>query len=80
MALGGCCRSVPLLHRLRPEDAERSAGDEAALQIEGVVDGGVAGKHPLRGTSGFEALQLAFASPTGWCEFSARLFWRRPCS
>jgi hypothetical protein len=27
------------------------------------VDGGVAGEHALRGTGGFEALQLSFASP-----------------
>jgi hypothetical protein len=30
-----------LLHSLGPEDAQRTAGDEMALEVEGVVDGGI---------------------------------------
>ena len=44
------------------EDAERAAGCEIALDVESVLDGGVNGQEPLRGTWRFEALHLALAS------------------
>jgi hypothetical protein len=38
---------VPLLHRLKSEKAQRSAGDQMALNIERVVDGGMHGEEAL---------------------------------
>jgi hypothetical protein len=38
----------PLFCRLGSEAAERSAGDEVALDVERVVDGGVDGQKALR--------------------------------
>jgi hypothetical protein len=35
---------VPLLYRLGSEEAERAAGDQMALNIEGVVNGGMHGQ------------------------------------
>ncbi len=32
-------RRTPLLHRLRPEGAQRATGDQVALDVEGVVNG-----------------------------------------
>ena len=51
-----------------------------ALDVEGVLDGGVNGQEALGGSGRFETLHLALASSCGWCEFSARLFLRKPCS
>jgi hypothetical protein len=36
-----------LLRRFAPENAQRATGDEAALEIERVVDGGVGGEEAL---------------------------------
>jgi hypothetical protein len=52
----------PLIRRLSSEDPKRGARDEMALQVEGVVDGGVHAEEALGGASRFEALQLALAS------------------
>jgi hypothetical protein len=35
---------VPLLHRLGSEEMQRSAGDQMALNIERIVDGGMHGE------------------------------------
>ena len=43
-------RGIPLLDRLGSEGAQRAAGDEMALQVEGVVDGGMGGKKALSGS------------------------------
>jgi hypothetical protein len=40
-----------LVRRLGSEDPERWARDEMALEIEGVVDGGVHAEKPLGGAS-----------------------------
>jgi hypothetical protein len=40
----GRSRCLPLLHRVRPEEAKRAAGDEMTLKAECVVDGGMNGK------------------------------------
>ena len=45
--LGGHRRCVPLLHRLGSEEAQRAAGDQTALNIERVVDGGMHGEETL---------------------------------
>ena len=47
---------------MRPEQAEGGAGDEVALGVEAVVDGGVGSEEALGGPLGFEALLLALAS------------------
>jgi len=38
----------PLLHRFSTELAERAAGDQMALRVEAVVNGGVGGEETLR--------------------------------
>ena len=45
--LGGHRRCVPLLHRLGSEEAQRAAGDQMALNIERVVDGGMQSEEAL---------------------------------
>ena len=41
-------RSVPpLIHGFRSEEMQRASGDQVALNIEGIVDGGVAGEETL---------------------------------
>jgi hypothetical protein len=60
----GSCRrdsAVPLCCSFRSEDAQCGSGDEVALQIEGVVNGGVHAEKALRGSSRLEPLQLALA-------------------
>ncbi len=45
------CRSgriPPLLHRLGTELSERAAGDQMALRVEAVVDGGMGRQKSLR--------------------------------
>ena len=44
-------RIPPLVRRLFTEDPQRRARDEMALQVEGVVDGGVHAEKPLGGAS-----------------------------
>jgi hypothetical protein len=40
--------SSPCLERFAPEDAERVAGCQVALDVETLVDGGVNRREPLR--------------------------------
>src|SRR5205807_645203 len=54
-------RIPPLFRRLGPEDPERRARDEMALEIEGVVDGGVHAEKPLGGASRLEPLHSALS-------------------
>jgi hypothetical protein len=58
-------RGIPLLGRFGSEGAQRAAGDEMALQVEGVVDGGMGGEKALSGSWRLEALKLSF-SPPDW--------------
>ena len=51
-----------------------------ALDVEEVVDGRMDGEEPLRGRGRFEPLHLSLSSSHRLIEFSARLFFRRPCS
>lgn len=44
---GGGGRDLPIISRLRPQEAQRTAGDQVALQVEGVVDGGMGGEEAL---------------------------------
>ncbi len=44
---GGRRRVPPLFHGLGSEVVEHSAGDEVALEVERVVDGGVDGQKAL---------------------------------
>lgn len=44
---GGCNRRQPSIHRRRTEGAVRSGGGQVALDVEGVVDGGVSGEESL---------------------------------
>lgn len=44
---GSCRRQLPLVCGLRPEEAESPAGDEVALEIEGVVGGSMDGEEAL---------------------------------
>jgi hypothetical protein len=47
-SFGSCgCRSSPRLERFFSEDAVRVAGGEMALDVEGVLDGGVNGQEAL---------------------------------
>ena len=52
----------PLSHRVAPELAECSAGDQMALDVEEVVDGRMDGEEPLRGRGRFEPLHLSLSS------------------
>jgi len=52
----------PRLERFISEDAECVAGDEMALDVEGIVNGGVNGQESLGRSRRFESLHLAFAS------------------
>src|SRR6266852_9571732 len=60
--LGGHRRCVPLLPGLGSEDAQRWAGDQMALNIECVVDGGMQGEEALSRSCGLEPLHLSLAS------------------
>src|SRR3712207_8670863 len=48
---------MPLRHRLRPEGAQRAAGDQVALDVEGVVGGGVHRQEALRSEEHTSELQ-----------------------
>jgi hypothetical protein len=54
---------LPLGGNFGSEDPQCGSRDEVALKIEGVVNGGVHAEEALRGSSRFQTLQLAFASP-----------------
>ena len=55
-------RSPPLRHRFGSEGPQGRSGDEMALQVEGVVDGGMQAEKSLRGAGRFEPLHLALSS------------------
>ena len=57
-----CDGILPLCGSFGPEDPQCGSGDEVALQIEGIVDGGVHTDEALGGSSRLEPLQLALAS------------------
>jgi hypothetical protein len=57
-----CDGILPLCGSFGPEDPQCGSGDEVALQIEGIVDGGVHTEEALGGSSRLEPLQLALAS------------------
>src|SRR5215204_127036 len=44
----GSRRTCPLLRSLDSEESQHAAGDEMALEVVGVVDGGVSGEEALR--------------------------------
>jgi hypothetical protein len=44
----GCGHLPPLLHRFGAELTKRAAGDQMALRVEGVVNGGMGGQKSLR--------------------------------
>src|SRR6202035_4739617 len=50
------------VRRLGAEDPQRRARDEMALEVEGVVDGGVYAEEPLGGASRLEPLHFALSS------------------
>src|SRR5215472_13690057 len=52
-------RSLPVRHRFGSELSQGRAGDEVALEVEGVVDGSVDAEKALCGASRFEALHFA---------------------
>jgi hypothetical protein len=41
-------RGVPLLHRLGSDEAQHAAGDQMALSVERVADGGMPGEEAQR--------------------------------
>ena len=55
-------RSIPIGHDLGPEGAQGSAGNQVALEVEGVVGGGVHRDETLGGSRRFEPLHPAFSS------------------
>ena len=44
----GCSHLTPLFEGFVAELSERAAGDQMALRVEGVVDGGMSGQKSLR--------------------------------
>ncbi len=50
------------------------------LAVEGIVDDSVHAEEALGGSGGFEALHFVLSSPHHLIRFSARLFFRSPCS
>src|ERR1051325_7402646 len=55
-------RSRPMRHRFGSEGPQGRSGDEMALQVEGVVDGGVQAEKSLRRAGRLEPLHLALSS------------------
>ncbi len=74
-----CRRCVPLHRRVRLEGAQRAAGEQVALNIERVVGGGVHQRKPLAEPGDLNRCFFGSRRRTGWCEISARLFFREPC-
>src|SRR5438105_9419886 len=60
-----CDSTLPLCGSFGSEDPQRGSGDEVALQVEGIVDGGVHAEETLGGSSRLEALLLALSSSHG---------------
>jgi hypothetical protein len=53
---------LPLCGSFGSEDPQSGSGDEVALKVEVVVDGGVHAEEALGGSSRLEALLLALSS------------------
>jgi hypothetical protein len=51
-------RSLPVRHRFGSELPQKRSGDEMALQVEGVVDGGMEAEKPLCGAGRFKPLHF----------------------
>ncbi len=60
---GGRNGGAPRIHRRRPKGPVRSCRGEMALDVEGILDGGMRGEKSLRRSGALEALHLAFSSP-----------------
>ena len=60
--LCSCDCGLPLYSGLSSEATQGGSGDQVALKVEGVVNGGVHAEEALGGSSRLEPLQLAFAS------------------
>src|SRR5437016_3685586 len=60
-----CDSTLPLCGSFGSEDPQRGSGDEVALQVEGIVDGGVHAEETLGRSSRLEALLLALSSSHG---------------
>ena len=78
---GGDGRGFPCPVRPGTQDPETWSGDQVGLDIERVVDGGVAGKEPLGRGSGLELLLLSLPAPDQQvrvsCDVGARsVAWR----
>jgi hypothetical protein len=66
--LQASCRrdsTLPLCGSFSSEDPQCGSEDEVALQIEGIVDGGVHAEEALGGSSRLEALLLALSLSHG---------------
>ena len=63
-------RSLPVRHRFGSELSQGRAGDEVALEVEGVVDGSVDAEKALCGASRFEALHFPLPPSHGFCRGS----------
>src|SRR5215472_18217021 len=57
-----CDSALPMHSSLGSEATQCGSGDQVALKVEGVVNGGVHAEKALGGSSRLEALQLALAS------------------
>src|SRR6267378_8284048 len=60
-----CDSTLPLCGSFGSEDPQCGSGDEVALQIERIVNGGVYAEETLGRSSGLEALLLALSSSHG---------------
>src|SRR5262245_23395069 len=63
-------RSLPVRYRFGSELSQGRSGDEMALEVEGVVDGGVDAEKALCGASRFEALHFPLPPSHGFCRGS----------
>ena len=57
----GCDSALPLRGSIGSEFSQRGSGDEMALKIEGIVDGGMHTQEALRGARRLESLHLALS-------------------
>jgi hypothetical protein len=67
---------IPIGPGLGPEGAQGAAGNQVALDVEGVVGGGMHRDETLGGSRRFEPLHLAFSSAErlmGFCQLSGQV-------
>src|SRR6516225_4192607 len=57
----GCDSAFPLRGSIASEFSQRGSGNEMALKIEGIVDGGMHTQEALRGARRLESLHLALS-------------------